>query len=189
MAPAPHDDADARGSRLKRRISRITFLTAAALVIFGCAPKQQNTAERSAAAQTLFDSTTKNLHIPSAAATGAERLRLQNEAAAQYADLTKRFPEQSNLCAQALRGIGNIRAAQTNINDAVKHYAAVGDRYPGQSWEVLQAWKSAADLLWDAGRTNDARQFYSRIAARFDAADEPAIVKTVVRGSKARLLQ
>ncbi len=157
--------------------------------MLGCNSRQQDTPERVRTAKELFDSTTKEFHAPSAAANGTERLRLQNEAASRYADLVKRFPEQSNVCAQALRSLGNIRASQTNIDAAVKEFAAGGDRYPTQEWEVLQAWKGAADLLWDAGRRDEAKKFYTQIVTRFDRADESAIVKTVVRGSRAKLAE
>jgi hypothetical protein len=164
-------------------------LFAAGVALTACSKHEKDSPERAAVAKAQFDSITKEFHVPSANTNNAERLRLQNEAAARYADLVKRFPEQSNICAQALRSVGNIHAVQTNTDSAVKSFAAVGERYPTQDWEVLQSWKSAADLLWDAGRTNDARNYYSKIAARFDAPDAPAIYKTVVRGSKARLAQ
>jgi TolA-binding protein len=159
----------------------------ACMAFTGCSKHDENSPERARAAKEQFDTITRNFHVPSANTNEAERLRLQNEAAARYADLVKRFPEQSNLCAQALRSLGNIHAAQTNVDAAVKDFAAVGQRYATQEWELLQAWKSAADLLWDAGRTNEAQVYYSNVVARFDTADAPAIYKAVVRGSKARL--
>ena len=42
--------------------------------------------------------------------------------------------------------------------------------------------------LWEAGRQDEARSFYSRIVQRFDRPDAPPIVKSAVRGAKARLL-
>ncbi len=160
----------------------------ACLLLFtACASRDQSSAPRAAAARALFDETTRQYHVPSSTAEGAERARLQEEAARRYAALVKKFPEQSFISAQALRSLGNIRAAQTNLDAAVKHYAAVGGKYPTQDWEVLQAWKSAADLLWDAGRRDEARHFYRQIVARFDRPDATMIVRTVVRGSQARL--
>jgi lipopolysaccharide biosynthesis regulator YciM len=116
-------------------------------------------------------------------------VRLQNEAAVRFTELVQRHPTQSNICAQALLSIGQIRAAQTNVDAAVKQFAAVGEQYPTREWEVLQAWKSAADLLWESGRTNEARRFYSNVVTRFDVTNLPAIYQAVVRGSKARLAQ
>lgn len=158
-----------------------------ALLCVSCSPKPQSSPDDSQGAKAVFDSITKEAHVPAASANGVERLRLQNDAAKRYADFVKRYPGESNLCAQSLRNLGNIAAAQTNIDVAVTHYRAVGDRYSTQEWEVLQAWKSAGDLLWETGRTNDSRVYYGKIIARFDATNLPAIYQLVVRGSKSRL--
>lgn len=155
--------------------------------IAGCSQQKTSSPERIPAAKAQFDTIAKSFHIPSAAASGAERLHLQNEAASRYAALANNFPEQSNVCAQAWRSVGNIRVAQTNVTEAVKAYSVVGERYPSEQWEVLQAWKSAADLLWDAGRTNEAKVFYQRVVKTFGGENEPQIIKAVVRGSRARL--
>jgi TolA-binding protein len=108
------------------------------------------------------------------------------EAAAGYQRLLRQHPDQPYWCAQALRSLANVRAAQGQLDQAVKLYRQVGEQYPQQDWEILQAWKSAADLLWDAGRTNEAQRFYRQIIQRFDAPDAPAIVQTVVRAARAR---
>ncbi len=103
--------------------------------------------------------------------------------------MLKEHPEEKDLCAKALLGLGNIRASQGKTNEAVKLYATVSEKYPDRDWEVLQAWKAAADLLWDASRRADAKKYYARIVERFDKADAPMITKTVVRGSKSRLAE
>jgi tetratricopeptide (TPR) repeat protein len=160
------------------------------LFFCGCATPQQKTArqqERYSAAKQSFDNTTKLYHLPSADAKGAERDKLLAQAAAGYEQLLGQFPEQSNWCAQSLRSLGNVRASQGRLTEAVKLYASVAEHYPHEDWEILQAWKSAADLLWDAGREAEAKQFYTQIVTRFDVADAPAIVKTIVRGSRSRL--
>ncbi len=108
------------------------------------------------------------------------------EAAAGYRRVLRQHPDQPYWCAQALRSLGNVRAAQGRPDEAVKLYRQVGERYPQQDWEVLQAWKSAADLLWEAGRQEEARQFYRQIVRRFDVPDAPAVVQTVVRAARAR---
>jgi hypothetical protein len=176
-----------RARRNERAASILLAVLVACLALNGCSKHENDSPERARSAKEQFDAITKNFHIPSANTNDAERVRLQDEAAKGYAELVKRFPEQSNLCAQALRNLGNICAAQTNVDAAVKQFAAVGERYPTQDWEVLQAWKSAADLLWDATRTNEALRFYSNIVARFDRPDAPSIYKAVVRGSKSRI--
>jgi TolA-binding protein len=116
-----------------------------------------------------------------------ERQRLLTEAATRYERLLKDFPAESDICAQALRELGSIRALQGNTNEAVKLYTAVGDKYSDREWEVLMAWKGAADLLWDGNRHEDARKFYARIVERFGSNSASQVVQAVVRGSKARL--
>jgi tetratricopeptide (TPR) repeat protein len=157
------------------------------LLLVSCASHHETPAQRAVAARAMLDETIKQFHTPSATVGGAERERLLDEAARRYADLGKKYPEQDFICAQALRGLGNIRAAQTNLAAAVQLYAEVARKYPQQDWEVLQAWKSAGDLLWDAGRRDEARTFYEKLTARFDRENTSAIVQTVVRGAKRRL--
>lgn len=171
-----------------RRVeSAASIVLALVMAVVGCSKADEPPKGLTARAE--LGGITKTFHEPSATAPAIERRRMQDEAAARYATLVKRYPKESNVCAQALRSIGNIRAAQTNVDDAVKHFAAVGDRYPTEDWELLQAWKSAADLLWEAGRTNDARRFYSQIVTRFEGSNAPAIYQAVVRGSKSRLAE
>lgn len=171
-----------------RRNKCLLSATLALVIATSCSQKPAAVDARPAqSAQEQFDQINREVHQPAAAARGAERVRLQNEAAARFAELVQRHPTQSNICAQALLSIGHIRAAQTNVDAAVRDLAAVGERYPTREWEVLQAWKSAADLLWETGRTNEARRFYSNVVARFDVTNTPAIYQAVVRGSKARL--
>jgi tetratricopeptide (TPR) repeat protein len=156
-----------------------------ALLLTGCAtaPKQDS----AVAAKGLFELTTKQYHLPSAEATGADRDRLLGAAATGYEKLLRTYRDQPFWCAQALRSLGNVRTAQGRLDAAIKLYRQVGEQYPGQEWEVVQAWKSAGDLLWDADRQEEAKAFYRQIVARFDQPDEPAIIRTVVRGAKARL--
>src|SRR5882724_8617990 len=100
-----------------------------AAVLLGCSPKKSETPEqRSEAARTLFEHTTKTFHIPSAEAKGTEKEKLQSQAADGYTQLLKTFPEQDYWAAQALRSLGNIRSAQGRINDAVQNYSAVEKR-------------------------------------------------------------
>jgi TolA-binding protein len=122
-----------------------------------------------------------------AAAVQAHSDRQFTAAAAGYERILRQYPQQTNLCAQALRSLGNVRAAQGRLDDAVKLYAKVAQRYPGEDWEVLQAWKSAADLLWDAHRSTEAKTYYGRIVDRFDVPDAPAITKTIVQACRKRL--
>ena len=160
---------------------------AGALVLTGCVRTQQSSAEKYEAAKALFESTSKQFHIPSAEAKGAEKLRLQQQALAGYRQLLKNYPDQDHWAAQALRNIGNIYAAQTNLTAAVERYIEVGRRYPHERWEVLMAWKSAADLLWDANQHDRAQQFYAKIVQRFDTPDAAQVIKMAVRGCKLRL--
>ena len=135
----------------------------------------------------MFDQTTRNHHLPSAESHGAERDRLLAQAADGYEQLLGKYPEQSHVCAQATRSLANIRATQGRLDDAVKLYAAVARKFPGEDFEILMSWKSAADLLADAGRAAEAKPFYEKLITRFDKPDAPAVVKTVVRGSRDRL--
>lgn len=171
----------------RNQLSVVGTLTLACLLLGGCAGPRQTPAQRRDAAQALFESTTKNFHLPSAQATGAEQARLQDLAAAGYRELLRKYPDQPAFAAQALRSLGNICAARTNLTAAAQYYAAVAKRYPDQDWEILMAWKSAADLLWDHDRKAEAREFYRKIVARFDQPGQPQIIQTVVRGSTARL--
>jgi len=160
---------------------------AAALLFAGCARKQQSVAEKYEAAKALFESTSKQFHIPSAEAKGSEKLRLQQQALAGYREIIRKYPDQDHWAAQSLRSIGNIYAAQTNLTAAVEQYSEVGRRYPNERWEVLMAWKSAADLLWDANQHDRAQQFYAKIVQRFDTPDAAQVIKMAVRGCKLRL--
>jgi len=171
------------------RLSACGFQALLLLLLASCDSRPRTPAQRADAAKALFEQATKQFHIPSAEAKGAEQLKLQNRAAATYQELLNKYPEQGYWAAQALRSLANLRAAQTNLDTAVKLYATVEQKYPQQEWEVLAAWKSAADLLWDAGRRDEARTFYERIVARFDKAGAPAVIQTVVRGSKSRLVE
>ena len=137
----------------------------------------------------FFERTIKEFHHPAAEAKGLERERLLDTAASRYEQFLNTHRGESELSAQAVLGLGNIRALQGKTNEAVQLYASVSEKYPDRDWEVLQAWKSAADLLWDASRYDDARKYYARIVERFDRADAPMITKSVVRGSKSRLAQ
>jgi len=176
-------------ARLGFRLSACGFQALLLLLLASCDSRPRTPAQRADAAKALFEQATKQFHIPSAEAKGAEQLKLQNRAAATYQELLNKYPEQGYWAAQALRSLANLRAAQTNLDTAVKLYATVEQKYPQQEWEVLAAWKSAADLLWDAGRRDEARTFYERIVARFDKAGAPAVIQTVVRGSKSRLVE
>ena len=141
---------------------------------------------RTHAAKSLFESTARDYHFPSALATGAEHDRLLAEAATGYERLLRQYPDQDDWCAKSLRSLGNVRAEQGRLDAAVKLYARVAEQHPRQAWEVLQAWKTAADLLWDAGRPDEAKKFYRRIIARFDKRDASAVVQTVVRAAQRR---
>lgn len=156
-------------------------------VLAGCSSPKESPQQRADAAQTLFDQTTKNFHLPSADAHGVERDRLQGQAATGYEQLLKRYPEQTHACAQATRSLANVRATQGRLDDAVNLYAAIARKYPAEDFDILMSWKSAADLLADAGRATEAKPFYEKILARFDKPDAAAVVKTIVRGSHARL--
>jgi TolA-binding protein len=157
-------------------------------VLLGCSPKKSETPqERVGAAQALFERTTKDFHIPSAEAKGAEKEKLQNQAAAGYEEFLKKYPEQENWAAEALRSLGNIRATQGKLDEAVRNYAAVEKKYPQQRWEVLMSWKSAADLLWEAGRREEAKAFYKKIIPAYDNPGATQVERTIVKGSKMRL--
>jgi tetratricopeptide (TPR) repeat protein len=183
----------ARASRRKRHSSRSAILTLLWLVcavgLTGCREKPTTAVGNSDNAQRLLTNAVARFHAPSVEAQGAERERLLNEAARQYEELLKKFPGETNACAQALRALGSIHATRGRTNEAVKSYAAVGAKYPSQDWEVLMAWKGAADLLWDSNQRAEAKKFYAKIIERFGKKDAPQIIQQVVRGSQARLAE
>ena len=142
---------------------------------------------RAHGAKTLFESTARNYHFPSAVATGTERERLLNGAATGYERLLRQYPDQEDWCAKSLRSLANIRATQGRLNEAIQLYARVAAQYPRQDWEILQSWKSAADLLWEAGRRADAQKFYRLIVTRFDQPNPTAMVTLIVHIAQMRL--
>ncbi|PAW87052.1 MAG: hypothetical protein B9S33_06960 [Pedosphaera sp. Tous-C6FEB] len=159
----------------------------AALTLLVACATPQTPAERTAAAKALFDRTVKEFHLPSAEAKSPERERLQAEAERGYTQVLREFRDQPVWGAQAQRSLGNLRAAQGRVDEAVKLFAVVERKFPAQEWEILQSWKSAADLLWEAKRPVEAKVYYQKIVTRFDQPEATALVKTIVRGSKARL--
>jgi tetratricopeptide (TPR) repeat protein len=159
------------------------------LCVSGCRQETVSSEERARSAEAQFQQITREWHLPSAEATGVEAGALRKKAAAGYEDLLRDYPEQSFYAAQALRSLGNIHAAEGNLDAAVRLYEQVAKKYPEQEWEVLQAWKSAGDLLWEAERKPEARRFYEQIVARFDSEEKPQVVQTIVRASKRRLVE
>jgi tetratricopeptide (TPR) repeat protein len=153
----------------------------------GCRQKSETPQQRYDAAKALYEQTTKNLHLPSAAVAGQEQQRLQTEAARAYEDLLKRYPEQEQWCAKALCGLGNLQAAQTNYAAAFQSWSDVATKYPRAEWEVLTALKSAADLQWDTGHQAEARVLYQKLVAQFDRTNAPSVVRAIVRGSRLKL--
>jgi hypothetical protein len=162
-------------------------LILSALCCAGCHQKADDPQKRYADAKALFDHATKEYHLPSGEAAGAERTRLQSEAAKEYEQLLKKYPEQGHWCAEALCSLGNVRAAQTNLNAALECWSKVMVQYPAEEWEVLTALKSSADLLWEHNRQAEAKPIYQKIVTQFDQTNAPAVVKVIVRGSKLKL--
>ena len=161
------------------------------LLLLGCARPERKIAEqqlRYTAAKNSFEQAANQYDLPSADLQGAEKMRLLGLAAAGYEKVLKKYPDQKFWCAQALRCLGNVRAAQGRLDDAVKIWVRVEKEYPQQDWEVLLAWKSAADQLWDAGRQDEARAFYRKIVEQFDNGEEPTAIIQIVQGAKFRLV-
>ena len=174
------------------RLVNTIALLALSVGLLGCGQKRLPPAaadpqQRYDAAKALFEKASREFHIPSAQARGAERARLEDEAAAIYTELASNYADQVIWAAQALRSLGNIHASRTNIDAAVKCYAQVAEKLPRQDFEVLMAWKSASDLLSDASRFAEAKVYYEKLVARFDKPDALPIVQSVVRGAKSRL--
>lgn len=156
----------------------------------GCDSPEQKAArqqKRNAEAKALFEQITKEQHLPSAEAQGAERDRLLHLASTGYEQLLHDYRDQPDWCAPALRSLGNIRATQGKLDEAVKLYARVGKDYSGNDWEVIQAWKSAADLLWEAGRQAEAKAYYRQIVTRFNDPQQPGVVRVIVAASQRRV--
>jgi tetratricopeptide (TPR) repeat protein len=173
---------------LLRRCALYHLLLALSLLgTTACRHNDTDPQRRAAEAKALFERTTKEFHLPSAVATGAEKRRLETEAVRGYQQVLEQYPEQEYWCAEALRSLGNVRAAQTNLNAALKCWSKVAADYPRQDWEVLLALKSSADLLWDANRRDEAKVFYQEVVSRFDRTNTAAVVRTIVRGSKYKL--
>jgi tetratricopeptide (TPR) repeat protein len=177
---------------LRPGILRVLGLTLLILVLgvsvlTGCRRQPEDPQTRYAAAKALFEQTTKELHLPSATATGAERQRLQTEAARAYQRLLKRYPDQDYWCAEARCSLGNLHASQGKTNAALECWSQVVSKHPRQEWEVLMALKSSGDLLWEANRQAEAKAIYQEIVTRFDQTNAPPIVRSIVRGSKLKL--
>jgi tetratricopeptide (TPR) repeat protein len=143
--------------------------------------------QRYDAAKALFEKASREFHIPSAQARGAERTKLEDQALVAYTALARDYSDQPIWAAQALRSLGNIHAARTNLTEAVHAYAHVAEKFPRQDFEVLMAWKSAGDLLSDAGKSDEGKIYYEKLVARFDKPDALPIVQAVVRGARTRL--
>ena len=179
------------GVKPETRILRCRWVAAVMvcglLGLAGCRQKTEDPQQRYEAARGLYEQTTKNLHLPSASATGAGQQRLQTETARAYEELLRRYPEQEYWCAKALCSLGNLQAAQTNYAAALRSWSEVTTKYPRAEWEVLTALKSAADLQWDTGHQAEARVLYQKLVADFDRTNAPAVVRTIVRGSRLKL--
>jgi tetratricopeptide (TPR) repeat protein len=162
-------------------------------LLAGCSQRRPSTCivespqQRYDAAKGLFEKASREFHIPSAQARGLERAKLEDQALAVYTDLARAYSDQPIWAAQALRSLGNIHAARTNLTEAVHAYAEVAEKFPQQDFEMLMAWKSAGDLLSDAGKSAEGNVYYEKLLVRFDKPDALPIVQSVVRGAKARL--
>lgn len=150
-------------------------------------PTSTSPHQRYEAAKALFEKASREFHIPSAQARGAERAQLEDRAIAVYANLARQYSDQPIWAAQALRSLGNLHAARTNLTEAVRAYSQVAEKFPAQDFEVLMAWKSAGDLLSDARKSAEGKIYYAKLLARFDKPDALPIVQSVVRGAKSRL--
>jgi len=174
------------------RVNIIANCVVALGLLAGCSQTQttcpfESPQQRYDAAKALFEKASREFHLPSAQTRGVERTKLEDQALAAYTALVRDYSDQPIWAAQALRSLGNIRAARTNLTEAVDAYAGVAEKFPRQDFEVLMAWKSAGDLLSDAGRSAEATVYYEKLLARFDKPDALPIVQSVVRGAKARL--
>jgi len=174
------------------RVNIIAICVVALGLLAGCSQTQttcpfESPQQRYDAAKALFEKASREFHLPSAQTRGVERTKLEDQALAAYTALVRDYSDQPIWAAQALRSLGNIRAARTNLTEAVDAYAGVAEKFPRQDFEVLMAWKSAGDLLSDAGRSAEATVYYEKLLARFDKPDALPIVQSVVRGAKARL--
>src|SRR5688500_3575435 len=77
--------------------------------IAGCSQKPKETAEqRYTSAKALFEKASRDFHTPSAQAHGAERRRLEEQAANIYAEVASHYGDQPLWASQALRSLGNI---------------------------------------------------------------------------------
>ena len=174
------------------RVSIIAVCAVAMGLLAGCSQRTttcifESPQQRYDAAKALFEEASREFHIPSSQARGAERTKLEEQALAAYAALARDYSDQPIWAAQALRSLGNIHAARTNLAEAAHAYAKVAEKFPQQDFEVLMAWKSAGDLLSDAGKSAEARVYYEKLLVRFDKPDALPIVQSIVRGAKARL--
>src|SRR5262245_43021531 len=92
-----------------RRVSRgaLLSLSLAFMLLLGCDSRNhESPQQRYEAAKALFEQTTRNFHIPSVEAKGAERQKLLEQAAIAYQQLLQKYPEQDYWAAQSLRSLG-----------------------------------------------------------------------------------
>ena len=96
----------------------------------GCHKEPQDPKQRHAEAKALYDHATKEYHLPSASTNSIQQVHLLGQAAAEYEQVLKKYPEQEDVCAKALLGLGNIRSAQTNFDAALRCWADVVGKIP-----------------------------------------------------------
>lgn len=176
------------GHRVSRRWSVVSLAVLVVCLLFaGCARNSTTaTTDHADAARVQFERTTQTYNNTPLPAGKQERIRFLESVATGYTQLLHRYPDQPQWCAQALRSLGNVRAAEGRITDAVKIYERVGNEYPSDRWQVLQAWKSAADLLRENNQHAEAQVFYRKIIERFGDSDAPQLTRLIVAAAKSR---
>jgi tetratricopeptide (TPR) repeat protein len=176
------------------------LLSVVLLATVGCRPQQdpeeaareeriRQTLRDAAIAQAALRQIETKYYLPAATAPKEVRAQLLADAEENYLKLVQRFPEQTNVAAQAWRNLGNVLGEQGRLREAVGAFGRVVADYPTADGLVLQSLKAAGDLMWDSGRTNEASPLYAELVERFGPrTNEAEVIARIVHDARQRIV-
>ena len=176
------------------------LLSVVLLAAVGCRPQQDpEEAARderirlalrdTAIAQATLQQIETKYYLPAATASKEVRAKLLADAEENYLKLVQRFPEQTNVAAQAWRNLGNVLGEQGRLREAVGAFGRVVADYPTAEGLVLQSLKAAGDLMWDSGRRNEASPLYAELVERFGPrTNEAEVIARIVHDARQRIV-